>query len=247
MMLLPAIDLINGRCVRLEQGDFARRTDYDADPIALACAYAEAGAKYLHLVDLDGARAGEPRQLSLIASIVKACGIPVQVGGGLRNAEQVEGALQTGVARVVVGSALVRDPECGREWLTRFGADRMVAALDARKAHGVFQLAVSGWQENAGMDLLESVTGFMRAGLRHALITDIDRDGLMQGPNVDLYSQLQARASGLQVQASGGVRSTNDLMELSDAGLSGAIVGKALLSGELGISDALGAVAGETQ
>ncbi|MDI9239501.1 1-(5-phosphoribosyl)-5-[(5-phosphoribosylamino)methylideneamino]imidazole-4-carboxamide isomerase [Lysobacter sp. LF1] len=241
--LYPAIDVRGGQVVRLHQGDYARETRYSPTPIELAIRYAEQGAQWLHLVDLDAARSGGYTLAALLAAIGDKTGLRVQTGGGVRGEADVEAILAAGASRVVVGSLSVRDPERVLGWIARFGADRITVALDARRdAQGVWRLPVSGWTQDSGATLETLVARFADGGLRHLLCTDIDRDGTLTGPNLELYRDLVALAPGLEVQASGGVRSVDDILDARAAGCGGAVLGKALLDGAFAFPDALSTV-----
>jgi phosphoribosylformimino-5-aminoimidazole carboxamide ribotide isomerase len=239
MDIYPAIDLMDGRCVRLTEGDFAARTDYGDDPAAIASSYKEAGSKWLHLVDLDGARDPAKRQLKAIAAIVSAAGLQVQTGGGVRSADDVMALLDHGVTRVIVGSLCVKEPEVTADMLRRFGAEKIVLALDVRAgADGHYYVATAGWKDVSVMtidDVLARYTGLVK----HVLCTDIAKDGKLAGPNVALYAALKKTAPNLEIQASGGVSSLEDLAALKRTGVSSAIVGKALYEGRFGLRDAL--------
>lgn len=235
MQLYPAIDLRGGRVVRLLQGDYERETRYGDAPLAVARRYRDAGATWLHLVDLDGAREGRFTALPVIAELVRDSGLRLQVGGGVRALADVERLVELGVSRVVVGSVAVNAPEIVADWIARFGSERIVVALDARSdTQGVFRLPVKGWTEATGVGLNDWIERSRRAlSLVHVLCTDIDRDGMLAGPNVELYAELVARFPELKLQASGGVRDAADLARLAAAGVDGAIIGKALLEGRL--------------
>lgn len=237
MLIYPAIDIMDGRCVRLSQGDFALGTRY-GDPVEQARAFADAGATWIHVVDLDGARAGEGRQRLLVAAIAATAGVNIQCGGGVRSAEDVAALLDLGVARVVVGSAAVKRPEevCG--WIERVGPDRICAAFDIRPAAAGYVVAAEGWTQASGVTLHSAIARFGSV-LRHALVTDVSRDGMLAGPNVALYADLAARFPALAVQASGGVAALDDLDALCGAGAAGAIVGRALYEKRFTLEDAL--------
>ena len=226
MKLLPAIDLIGGRCVRLSQGDFARETSYSDDPAEALADFARCGAHEAHLVDLDGARAGEPRQHDLLARLARATGLTLQVAGGFRTAEQVAAAFMAGVARVVVGSLALTDPPAFAAMLDRFGPDKMVLALDVRMEGGRAMVATHGWKVGSGRTLGDVLRDF--AGVKHLLVTDIARDGMMTGPNVALMSTILADFPQVALQASGGVSGLADLAILNRSGAARAIVGKAI-------------------
>ena len=239
LVLYPAIDVRAGRVVRLRQGDYARETRYDATPLALARHYAGQGASWLHLVDLDAARDGGYALRSLLGE-VRALGLHVQTGGGVRSEADVEALFAAGAERVVVGSLAMREPGRVAGWLQRFGPGRLVVALDARRGDdGRWTLPSHGWTQ-ASDAALEPLADFYRAaGLRHLLCTDIARDGMLSGPNQALYRTLCARLPGVDVQASGGVRDRTDLDLLRAAGCGGAVLGKALLEGTLALPEAL--------
>ncbi len=237
-VLYPAIDVRSGRVVRLAQGDYARETHYGDDPLAVARAYAEQGARWLHLVDLDAARDGGYTLAALLRGAA-AAGLQVQTGGGVRSREDVVRILEAGAARVVVGSLAVRAPEQVMAWLREFGADRITVALDARRdAEGTWRLPVHGWTET-GEDTLEALARRYRdAGLVHLLSTDIERDGMLSGPNLSLYRHLREIAPELQVQASGGVREAGDVAAARAEGCAGIVLGRALLEGRFTLAEA---------
>lgn len=240
LQLYPAIDVRDGAIVRLQQGDYARETRYDSDPFELARRYATTGARWLHLVDLDAAKAGGYTLLPLLQRIKRETGLFVQTGGGVRSGQDVARLLAAGADRVVIGSLAVREPErvCG--WLAQFGAERLTIALDCRAdAEGRWQLPVHGWTEPSPATLDERLAGYRSAGLRHLLCTDIDRDGLLAGPNFELYARLREQAPTLRIQASGGVRSLDDIPAAAQLGLSGLVLGRALLEGRFTLLEAL--------
>jgi phosphoribosylformimino-5-aminoimidazole carboxamide ribotide isomerase len=239
MIVIPAIDLRDGRVVRLRQGDYARETNYDIAPQALAENYAQAGACWLHMVDLDGARVGSFANLAVIAAIAANNRLRVQAGGGVRTIDDVQRLFDHGVARVVLGSVAVRDPQSVLEWIARFGTEKICVALDTRKNNGSWELPVSGWTESASATLDELAPLYAANGARHLLCTDIARDGMLSGPNLDLYRHLQTIAPMLEVQASGGVRDLLDVQALRVSGVSGAILGRSLLEGKLDLREAL--------
>jgi phosphoribosylformimino-5-aminoimidazole carboxamide ribotide isomerase len=236
--VIPAIDLRGGRVVRLKQGDYAQQTTYDADPRALAQRYAAAGAAWLHLVDLDGARSGALDNLAVIESIA-ADGMRIQAGGGVRSEDDLARLFSAGVSRVVLGSVAIRDPERVADWLTRYGAEQLTIALDTRMVDGRWALPSAGWTEMETRTLDELAPWYAEKGARHLLCTDIDRDGMLAGFNLDLYRHLAQTVPHLAVQASGGVRSLDDIRAARDAGASGVILGRALLEARFTIEEAL--------
>ncbi|GAP67468.1 1-(5-phosphoribosyl)-5-((5-phosphoribosylamino) methylideneamino)imidazole-4-carboxamide isomerase [Mizugakiibacter sediminis] len=235
---IPAIDLRGGRVVRLQQGDYARQTGYAVEPVTLAQRYADAGAAWLHVVDLDGARDGAFANLRAIEAIARI-GLRVQAGGGVRGEDDVRRLFDAGVARVVIGSLAVREPARVIGWLVAFGAERVVPALDARWRGGAWRLPSAGWTEQETATLDQLAPRYAAAGARHLLCTDIDRDGTLAGPNLDLYADLAVLAPKLAVQASGGVRDVGDVRALRAAGVAGAVLGRSLLEGRLMLAEAL--------
>jgi phosphoribosylformimino-5-aminoimidazole carboxamide ribotide isomerase len=237
MLIYPAMDLIGGSCVRLVQGRFEESTVYDSDPAEALAGFAAAGAAWAHVVDLDGARAGAPRQHDLIAALAGSAPLPLQVAGGIREEDQAVRLLDAGAGRVVIGSLAVRRPDVVTAMLDRFGADRIVLALDVNMIDGVPMVAVAGWTETSASSLWE-VAG-LYPDARHLLLTDISRDGMMTGPNVDLVAEAVERLPHMAVQASGGVASLDDIGRLQGAGAAGAIVGKALWERRIDLGEAI--------
>lgn len=236
----PAIDVREGRVVRLQQGDYGRETRYPGDPFAVAMRYADAGARWLHLVDLDAARAGGYTLATLLRRIAGDGRLQVQTGGGVRDEAAVATMLEQGASRVVIGSLAVRDPPLVESWLQRYGSARITIALDTRQDDaGAWRLPIHGWTERAELDLDACLRRYRDAGARHLLCTDIARDGMMRGPNLELYRMIVARGEGFELQASGGVRDVADIVAARDAGCSGAVLGRSLLEGGMTIEDAL--------
>lgn len=237
--LYPAIDMRAGRVVRLRQGDYATETQYADAPLALAQRYAEAGATWLHLVDLDAAREGGYTLAPLLAQIATHTSLRVQTGGGVRSADDVRRILDAGATRVVVGSLAVREPDTVLAWLERFGAERITVALDTRRADGQWQLPTEGWTQRSASGLEPLLRRYAAAGLRHLLCTDIARDGMLAGPNLALYRDIATLAPKLCVQASGGIRDIDDIDAARAAGCAGAVLGKALLEGRFDLAQAV--------
>ena len=234
MILLPAIDLVEGRCVRLAQGDFARQTDYTADPAAALARFASAGASEAHLVDLDGARAREPRQHDLFERLAAKSALGLQVAGGFRTVDQVARMLDAGVARVVIGSLALDDGSAFDALLDRFGSDRLVLALDVRLKGGQPLVATHGWATNSGKALEDVLARFEQ--VRHLLVTDIARDGMLTGPNFSLMQAIARGRPQIELQASGGVAELADLARLRRTGAARAIVGKAIWDGRFSVA-----------
>ncbi|MDP1580544.1 MAG: 1-(5-phosphoribosyl)-5-[(5-phosphoribosylamino)methylideneamino]imidazole-4-carboxamide isomerase [Candidatus Didemnitutus sp.] len=241
MILYPAIDLRLGRVVRLTEGSFEAETAYRNDPEAVAREFAAAGTTWLHLVDLDGAKDPAMRQTALVERVVAASGLRVQSGGGIRDEAQVTALLAAGVTRVIIGSLAVKQPELVGAWLEKFGPERIILALDVRlqPETGVPQVAIAGWRADSGLALAGVIESFLARGLKHLLCTDISRDGKLTGPNFELYTSLRRDYPTLEVQASGGVSSLDDLRRLRADRIPGAIIGRALYEKKFTLAEAL--------
>lgn len=234
MNLIPAIDLQDGKCVRLYQGDFEQVTEYGDDPVALARSYAAMSATDLHIVDLDGARSGTQDNREIIAAIAAESRLSIQLGGGIRDRDALNSWLEAGVNRCVIGSLAVTEPDAVKSWLAHLGPDRIVLALDVNiDSAGVPMVTTHGWTRPSDTSLYECIEDYSDVGLRHVLCTDVSRDGAMAGPNLKLYAGIMARYPALQLQASGGVRNVEDLRALRDLGIPAAISGRALLEGKI--------------
>jgi len=232
MVILPAIDLLDGRPVRLRQGDFGQVTPFGDDAVGLANAFADAGAPWLHVVDLDGARAGAWRNLDMIAKIAAAVPVPVQAGGGARSSDAVDAALNRGVARVLIGTAAIESPDSLTSWTARFGS-RIAVSIDLRE--GV--PTTRGWTADSTVDLLTLARSLKAAGVARFVQTDVGRDGTLMGVNLAALEKLQAL--GLPVIVAGGIASLRDIEALRNAGAEGAIIGRALLDGTLDLHKVL--------
>lgn len=240
MELIPAIDLLGGRVVRLSRGAFDAVTEYGDDPVAVARRWAGEGARRLHVVDLDAARGGKPLQQDIIAAIVAGANVACQVAGGMRSVEDVSAALAAGADRIVLGSALIERPDLGRELVELVGSERIVAALDVRGGRAVGD----GWVPGArGTEVLSLARVLADAGLRRFAVTAIARDGGMAGPDLALLEGVRSTVPGVALIASGGVGSLADIRALADAGYEAAIVGRALYEGAFGLPEALAAAA----
>lgn len=237
MKIIPAIDLRGGRCVRLYQGDYGRETVYDADPVELAKEYFDAGASRLHIVDLDGARDGAFQNLQAISDMAKAIRCPIQSGGGIRSSQDIARLFEAGVERAVVGSIAIREPALVREWIGRFGAERICVAFDARWTDNDFRLASAGWKKTHSMTLWDGIESLIDYDLKHVLCTDIGRDGTLSGANEALYREIMTRYDQLSVIASGGVSDLASLHSLQATGVPAVVVGRALLDGRIAIKD----------
>jgi len=237
---IPALDIRGGRVVRLVQGDYARQTDFGDDPVAMAKAYADAGAQWLHLVDLDAARTGGWSLGALVRELRRQTPLRIQTGGGIRGDFDFEAVLEAGAERAVVGTLAVREPLRVANWLAREGGERLVLALDARQDRdGTWRVPVAGWTAESGATLDGLLAQYAPLGLRHALCTDIARDGMLSGFNLELYRRVAEGWPAIAVQASGGMRDLDDLRGAREAGASAAILGRALLERRFDLREAL--------
>ncbi|MBD3879340.1 MAG: 1-(5-phosphoribosyl)-5-[(5-phosphoribosylamino)methylideneamino]imidazole-4-carboxamide isomerase [Quinella sp. 1Q5] len=233
MIIFPAIDLRGGKCVRLIQGDFDKETVYSDDPAATALKWQAAGAKFLHVVDLDGARAGSPQNIDAIKNILDVVNIPIEVGGGIRTLDDVEEVLSLGVRRVILGSIAVENISLVAAAVKQFG-NRIVVGIDARGG----LVAVHGWEKSSSVTVDKLAREIVAAGVQTIIYTDITKDGMLSGVNASTFANLQ-KSSGTSVIASGGVRSLDDIQNLKSAGVAGVIVGKAIYTGALDLAAAI--------
>ncbi|MBO2522150.1 MAG: 1-(5-phosphoribosyl)-5-((5-phosphoribosylamino)methylideneamino)imidazole-4-carboxamide isomerase [Firmicutes bacterium] len=244
MIVIPAIDLKDGRCVRLVQGRKSDVTVYGDDPVAVALEFERAGAERIHVVDLDGAFDGKPKNWRHLKAVVEAVNVPVQTGGGIRSLEAIEELLEIGVERVILGTVALKAPELVREACRRFGPERVLVGIDARGG----RVAVEGWVEESDVPAVRLAEAMREAGVREIVFTDISRDGTLAGPN--LASLEEMLSTGMRVIASGGVSSVEDLVAiaaLARRGVTGAIVGKALYTGRVDLAEAIAAVRAAVQ
>jgi phosphoribosylformimino-5-aminoimidazole carboxamide ribotide isomerase len=240
MIIYPAIDLRGGRVVRLTEGKFDQEKSYGTDPLAVARDFKAAGATWLHVVDLDGTKDPTKRQTALVQQLARESGLLVQTGGGIRDEAQVEALLASGAQRVIVGSLAVREPARVKGWFARFGAQRLILSPDVRlDTNGVPRIAAAGWQETTGVALDDFLNDYLTVGLQHILCTDISRDGKLTGPNSALYAELVKRFPTIQIQASGGVSSLEDLRVLKTTCSAGVIIGRALYEKKFTLQEAL--------
>lgn len=243
LQIIPAIDLLDGSCVRLLHGDFNKCKVYDLDAVRLAAVYAREGAQWLHVVDLAASRDGNTADIKPLLRLLGKAQQSVQTGGGVRGATDIRVRLEHGASRVVIGSLSVTEPETFTAWLAEYGEERLVAALDVRiEEDGTPLLRTHGWTRGSGDSLWQLLDYYSDKGLKHVLCTDIGRDGAMGGPNLNLYQQITKRYPNLAVQASGGVSGLLDLQKLSETGVESAITGKALLEGCFTVAEAIEAL-----
>lgn len=231
--IIPAIDLIGGQCVRLTRGEYATAKVYSGDPVATALEFERQGVKRLHLVDLDGARAGHIVNSEVLQRIAEATALSIDFGGGVRTAADAEWAFACGARMVTAGSVAAHAPQEVVGWLERFGSERILLGADVRAG----RIAVSGWQESTGHSLETFIAFFEAHGLRGVVCTDIERDGMLGGPALDLYTRLKSRFPGLELTASGGIASIDDIARLEAAGIEGVIIGKALYEGRITLAE----------
>lgn len=234
MTLYPAIDLLGGRCVRLRQGDYQQVQIFDADPLAVALRWQAAGAEWLHIVDLDGARDGVPAHLDVVGEIVTATGLPVQLGGGLRSEKAIAAAFERGVARVILGTSASRDPALLTASLARWG-ERMAVAVDACGN----ELAIAGWQEVDPASPLAFARRMARLGVATLVVTDVVRDGTLAGSDVSLLGEFRMALGAARLTAAGGLASIEDVRRVARLGIDGAVLGRALYAGAIDLSEAL--------
>lgn len=237
MEIIPAIDILGGRCVRLAQGDYARETVFGEDPVAMAVRWASQGAKRIHVVDLDGAKSGERTNAAVVSQIVDSVSCAVQTSGGIRSVALVREMLDEGVNRVVIGTGAVKDPAFLRESIA-IAHDRLIVSVDAREG----KVSLQGWTEATDLDALQLIERLAAQGVERIVYTDILRDGVTDGPNFHMYERLTS-ATSIKVIAAGGVGSVEDIQRLSDCGVEGAIVGRALYTGDIKLPEALSAAA----
>jgi phosphoribosylformimino-5-aminoimidazole carboxamide ribotide isomerase len=222
--IIPAIDLIGGKCVRLTQGDFSRETAYADDPLETAIRFEAAGLSRLHMVDLDGARSGSPANLEVLNRVASGTSLSIDYGGGIKSEADVVAVFDAGAAIVNVGSLAVRQPETFLNWIGKYGGDKILLGADTKNG----KVAIDGWQTETEEEIVEYLCKLVEKDVRRAFVTDIARDGAMSGPSIDLYREIIATVPGIDLIASGGVRSLADIDELESIGCKGVIIGKAL-------------------
>lgn len=227
--IIPAIDIIEGRCVRLTQGDYGQKTVYGLGVVDAAKSFEDAGLRRLHMVDLDGAKASHPMNLKVLEQVASATGLDIEYGGGIKSRQALSDVLSAGAGRAICGSIAVSEPEMFKEWLTAFGGEHIILGADIKDG----RVATHGWLKESALDVCALIDMFADAGLAQVICTDISRDGMLQGPSTGLYTDLQSRYPQLDVIVSGGVSCMQDIERLSDAGLRAVIVGKAIYEGRI--------------
>lgn len=240
MKIYPAIDLMNGCCVRLRQGSFSAVSRYSDDPVQVTQRFLSLGAKHLHIVDLDGARAGEAVQFELMSRILKSTDAYVQVGGGIRTLAHAQRLLDLGVSSIVLGSIAAKDPATTRDIIEKIGSERVTLAVDFKRSDSDDLLvAVNGWSDTTQVKIGELITNYLDHGVKRILCTDISRDGMLSGPDISVYRRLQQDFPACEIQVSGGISGINDLCNLKSAGLKAAILGKSLYEGRIDLEAAI--------
>lgn len=239
-MIIPAFDLINGKAVRLYQGNYLNQKNYDINLYDYLDYYKEKGIKIIHLVDLDGAKNTNNRQLSLFKKILSYSTIPIQIGGGIRSNKDIDMFFSIGVKRVVIGSSAIEDKYAVRKWLKIYGSDSIVLALDIKiNKNNDKEISINGWQKQTKITLEKIIEYFLETGLKHVLCTDISKDGTLSGPNIPLYQEITNTFKEIEFQASGGVGSLKDITALKKTGIKSVIIGRSLLENKFTIEEAL--------
>ena len=231
--IIPAIDIIAGRCVRLSQGDYDRRRVYDASPEDMAKRYADCGVRRIHVVDLDGAKSSSPKNLKTLERMAVGASVEIEWGGGIKSEDALRALFDYGADCAIVGSVAAREPELFIEWLLRFGGERMILGVDVRDG----RVSVNGWREDLNLGVDDMVGEFLPHGVKQVVCTDISKDGMLQGPSFDLYTVLQRRYDGVDFTVSGGIGSMSDIVRLDELGLRKVIVGKAVYENRITLKD----------
>lgn len=229
LIIIPAIDLISGKAVRLTKGDYNQKKEYSDSPVEVAKTFEQAGISNLHLVDLDGAKAQKPQNLAILKAISSETNLKVDFGGGVKSNESLEAVLEAGAQQITAGSIAAKDPELVHSWLKEFGAEKVILGADVINE----KIAISGWQEDSGLDLFPFLERYMAQGVTYCICTDVSKDGMLQGPSVALYKKILKAFPSLKLIASGGVAQLSDLHELQEIGVYGTIVGKAYYEGRI--------------
>lgn len=231
MTIIPAIDIINGKCVRLTKGDYAQQKVYNENPVEVAKQFADAGLQRVHIVDLDGAKAGKIVNIAVLEAIASATKLVIDFGGGIKNINDIGNVFNAGAAMATIGSLAVKHPELLEEWLMEFGADKFLIGADVLEG----KIKISGWLEDGGIDVFTFIGKMIGLGATNIFCTDISKDGAMEGPSVELYKQIMEQHPEINLIASGGVTTMDDVMELKEIGCSGAIIGKAIYEGNISL------------
>lgn len=233
MEIIPAIDIIDGKCVRLTQGDYSQQKIYNERPLEVARAFEDAGLQRLHLVDLDGARTGAVRNWKVLETLAGKTGLVIDFGGGIKKAEDVDIVFNSGAALATIGSLAVKQPEVFVQWMTHYGAERFLLGADVKNE----KIAVSGWLETTDKWIYDFIEEYVQRGVRQVFCTDVSKDGLLQGPSLELYKNIMEKFPQLHFIASGGVSELDDVYRLEEAGCKGVIIGKAIYEGRISLKE----------
>lgn len=233
MKIIPAIDILNGKCVRLSQGDYTQKKVYYENPVDAARMFEDAGLQYLHLVDLDGAKQGNVINWKVIEAVCTQTRLQIDFGGGIKTKSEIRQLLETGVKQVNLGSVAVKEPEKVILWITEFGADKIILSADVRNEH----IAVQGWTKTSALTLWDFIANYQTLGIQYVTCTDISTDGMLSGPNFSLYKNLLEKFPQIRLIASGGISSLADVQALQSLGLYGVVIGKAIYEGKIRLED----------
>ncbi|KGO80090.1 1-(5-phosphoribosyl)-5-[(5-phosphoribosylamino)methylideneamino] imidazole-4-carboxamide isomerase [Flavobacterium beibuense F44-8] len=232
MRIIPAIDIINGKCVRLTKGDYATQKTYNENPVEVARSFEDAGIKYLHLVDLDGAKSGSIVNHKVLESIATQTNLIIDFGGGVKSDTDIQKAFEYGASQITAGSIAVKNPEKVTEWLSQYGPDKIILGADCNNR----KIAVNGWLQESDTDVLEFIQGYQEKGIKAVICTDIAKDGMLQGPSTNLYKEIIGSAN-INLIASGGITNIQDVLDMKAIGCEGAIIGKALYEGKIELKE----------
>lgn len=231
--IIPAIDIIQGKCVRLSQGDYTKQKTYNENPLEVAKSFEDHGIKHLHLVDLDGAKSSEVVNWKVLESIANNTSLKIDFGGGVKSDEDIRKVFESGANQITAGSIAVKSPDKVYEWMSTYGSERIILGADVRNN----KIAINGWKEESKIELFPFLEDFTKKGVEHVICTDISKDGMMAGSSIDLYKEIMSRFPALKLIASGGVSSMREIQELQTSNLYGAIVGKAIYEGQIGLKE----------
>lgn len=232
MRIIPAIDIINGKCVRLTKGDYATQKTYNENPVEVARSFEDAGIKYLHLVDLDGAKSGSIVNYKVLESIATHTDLIIDFGGGVKSDTDIQKAFEYGASQITAGSIAVKNPEKVTEWLSQYGPNKIILGADCNNR----KIAVNGWLQESDTDVLEFIQGYQKRGIKTVICTDITKDGMLQGPSTNLYKEIIGSAN-INLIASGGITNIQDVLDMKAMGCEGAIIGKALYEGKIELKE----------
>jgi len=232
MRIIPAIDIIEGKCVRLTQGDFTTKKIYNENPLEVACMLEDHGVKYLHLVDLDGAKAGRVINFKILEELITKTDLVIDFGGGVKSEEDIKIIFESGARQVSVGSSAVQQPGLMQQWLTIYGPDKIILSADCKNK----KIAISGWMKKSDWDIIHFIRNYEQAGARYTIVTDIAKDGMLSGPSFELYTEILNKTK-IQLIASGGISSIDDVFRLNELGCEAAIIGKAIYEKKISLND----------